>query len=196
VVGLVADAGDVLRAAFPSAGLAVLLLGGPGGGPLGGSEYVARHTGEVKGPPPSIDLEAEARLQRLLLELARSRPRLVQSAHDVSEGGLAIALGECCTAVDDEMKGVGAAVRLPGGEALAAALFGEAPGRVVVSARAEDVAEIARRAKEAGVPCLALGTTGGERLSVADAAGGAVIEVELRELRRARERCLEGLVGV
>jgi phosphoribosylformylglycinamidine synthase len=194
VVGLVADAGDVLRAAFPAAGLSVLLLGGALGGPLGGSEYVARHTGEVKGQPPAIDLDREARLQGLVLALARSRPRLLQSAHDVSDGGLSIALGECCTAADDAAASVGARVRLPDGEALAAALFGEAPSRILVSAQPEDVPAIARRAKEAGVPCVELGTTGGARLTIEDS-GRVVIDVELGALREARERCLEPIVG-
>ncbi|WP_437333141.1 phosphoribosylformylglycinamidine synthase subunit PurL [Sorangium sp. So ce394] len=200
VVGLVADAGDVLRTSFPAAGLTVLLLGDPRGGPLGGSEYVARHTGEVKGPSPAIDLDREARLQGLCLALARSRPRLLQSAHDVSDGGLAIALGECCAAADDPAALVGARVRLPEGpndgarEELAEALFGEAPSRVVVSVRPEDAPEVARKAREAGVPCTELGTTGGARLTIA-AGGGAVIDVELSALRDARDRCLEPIVG-
>ena len=62
---------------FRSEGLAVLLLGEPEGGALGGSEYVARATGEVKGKPPTIDLEAEARLQRLVLALLRDDARAI-----------------------------------------------------------------------------------------------------------------------
>jgi phosphoribosylformylglycinamidine synthase len=194
-VGLVRDAGDILRATFPGADLAVLLLGVTRGGPLGGSELVALHTGEVKGPPPAIDLLLEASLQALLLRLARSRPRLIQSAHDVSDGGLAIALAECCAAADDPQAMVGASIDLPPrDESLAAALFGEAPGRVVVTARPEDVAEIAHLAAAAGVPCAALGATGGARLAIARA-GAPLLDVDLVALRDARERCLEPIVG-
>jgi len=196
-VGLVRDAGDVTRATFPGAGLAVLLLGPRRGGPLGGSEYVSAHTGEVKGPPPEIDLGLEVRLQRLLLELMRARPRLVQSAHDVAEGGLAIALVECCAATDDPEAMVGACAALPvpdDAEDMAAALFGEAPSRVVVSARPEDVAEIARAAEAAGVPLSVLGTTGGARLTITRG-GRLAADVGLPALRDARERCLEPIVG-
>jgi phosphoribosylformylglycinamidine synthase len=194
-VGLVRDAGDVTRAVFPEAGLAVLLLGARRGGSLGGSEYVALHTGEVKGAPPEIDLGLEGRLQRLLLELVRARPRLARSAHDVSEGGLAIALAECCAGTDDPGEMVGACVALPEeDEGMAAALFGEAPSRIVVSARPEDVAEIARAAESAGVTVTVLGTTGGGRLAITRG-GRVVADVGLPALREARERCLEGIVG-
>src|SRR5262249_22999011 len=79
-VGLIADPGDVVTAPFPRAGLAVLLLGEAKPGTLGGSEYVARHTGAVKGPAPKIDLAAEMKLQHLVLDLLRARPRLLESA--------------------------------------------------------------------------------------------------------------------
>jgi phosphoribosylformylglycinamidine synthase len=64
----------------------------------------------------------------------------------------------------------------------------------VVSARPEDVPEITRRARKAGVPCVELGRTGGARLTI-EAASGPVIDVELGALRDARERCLEPIVG-
>src|SRR5262249_25643714 len=99
-VGLVSDLGDVVHATFAKNDLSIVLLGPARGGPLGGSEYVALNTDEVQGPPPVIDLALEAKLQRLMLELCRARPHLIQSAHDVSEGGLAVAVVECCTAVD------------------------------------------------------------------------------------------------
>jgi phosphoribosylformylglycinamidine synthase len=193
-VGLVRDLGDVTRAAFPRAGLVALRLGAERGGPLGGSEYVAQATGEVKGPPPAIDLALEARLQALLLDLARARPRLLESAHDVSDGGLANALVECTASAEDEVAMVGASIELGELEPVAAALFGEAPSRVVVSAAREHVAEIQRRAREAGVPCGLLGETGGREL-VMTRGGAPIARLELAALRDARERCLERLVG-
>ena len=65
-------------------------------------QVVARHTGQVKGPLPSLDLELEAKVQRLALELARAG--LVSSMHDVSDGGLAIALVESCVAADQPVR--------------------------------------------------------------------------------------------
>jgi phosphoribosylformylglycinamidine synthase subunit PurL len=191
-VGLVRDAGDVVRATFPEAGLSVVLLGGPGGGPLGGSEYVASRTGEVKGTPPRIDLADEVRLQALVLELCRAR--LLRGAHDVSDGGLAIAIAECCVAGDDAAAMVGVEVAIDAEEPLAAALFGEAPSRVVVSARPGDVTEIVRRASAGGVPVQVFGTTGGATLAITRE-GRRVVDVALAALREARERCLEPIVG-
>jgi phosphoribosylformylglycinamidine synthase len=191
-VGLVRDAGDVVRATFPEGGLSIVLLGAPLGGPLGGSEYVASRTGEVKGPPPRIDLALEARLQRLVLDLCRAR--LLRSAHDVSDGGLAVALAECCTAGDDPGAMVGAAVSIGAEEPTAAALFGEAPSRVIVGVRATDLTEVARRAAEEHVPVQIFGTTGGARL-VVDREGTRIVDVALAALRDARERCLASIVG-
>jgi phosphoribosylformylglycinamidine synthase len=194
-VGLIRDPGDIVGATFPRDGLAVLLLGAVEGGPLGGSEYVARHTsGEVKGRPPCIDLSAEAALQRLVLELLQSRPRLLESAHDVSEGGLAVALAECSTATDDVAAMVGARITLPDGERIAAALFGEAPSRIVVSAEPNNAAAIEAHAKAAGVLVTRLGDTGGDRL-VLSRRGAIIAALSLAELRDARERCLVAIVG-
>jgi phosphoribosylformylglycinamidine synthase len=193
-VGIVASADAVVEAAFPREGLVVLLLGATAGGPLGGSSFVADHTGEVKGPPPKIDLALEAKLQKLVRSLVVDRK--VASAHDVSEGGLAVALAECCTAVDDPREILGATLALPAvDEPLTSALFGEAPSRVVVSAAPGDRDEILRRAKAAGVGVTELGVTGGAALAISRA-GAAVLRVDVARLHDARERCLEPIVGV
>jgi phosphoribosylformylglycinamidine synthase len=194
VVGLVRDEGDVVRSTFPESGLRVFLLGAALGGPLGGSEYVARRTGEIKGPIATIDLDLEARLQGLVIDLCRARPRLLESAHDVSEGGLAIALAEACVAGDDERGMIGAAIDLSEDETAAAALFGEAPSRIVISAASEAAAEIERLAAARGVGCFLLGTTGSDRLRISR--GGAVlVDLELGALRDARQRALDVIVG-
>jgi phosphoribosylformylglycinamidine synthase len=195
-VGLVRDLGDVVRAAFPAEGLTVLLLGPLLGGPLGGSEYVAAHTGEVKGPPPPINLLVEQNLQTLMLELLRARPRLLESAHDVSEGGLAATLVECAVAGDDPAAMIGATIVLPGDEPLAAALFGEAPSRIVVTAKTEQLAEIERLSRARKIPVHVLGLTGGASLSLTRLDEGPIADLALSTLREARERCLEPIVGV
>ena len=96
-VGLVRSPADVVTAAFQRAGDAVILLGeaaSKGARGLGASEWLVRKLGRLAGEAPRIDLDAEVALQRLLLDLARSR--CLESAHDVSDGGLAVALAECC----------------------------------------------------------------------------------------------------
>jgi phosphoribosylformylglycinamidine synthase len=191
-VGLVAARRDVTPSAFPEGGLAIVLLGGERGGPLGGSEYVARKTGRIQGPLPRIDLDLERRLQALLLGLLRDPARPVASAHDVAEGGLAIALAECAVAGDRVR--VGAQVDLAGDEPLAAALFGEAPSRVIVSVRRDHVAAVIEKAKAAGVPAREIGATGGDRL-VITRGGAAIADVDLAALAASREACLASIVG-
>jgi phosphoribosylformylglycinamidine synthase len=153
------------------------------------------HTeGDAKGEPPSIDLSQEAKLQGLLLELITGEDRLALSAHDLSDGGLAVALAECClpTAVALETRGV--TVALPDRESLAEALFGEAPSRVLISADPRRVSEIIRLAEQAGVPATELGSTGGDRLVIRKGETD-VLSVRLEDLRAARQGCLDAIVG-
>ncbi|MDB4942923.1 MAG: Phosphoribosylformylglycinamidine synthase, synthetase subunit [Labilithrix sp.] len=198
-VGLVRDEGDVLVQAFRSEDAAIVLLGEPSAqAGLGGSEYQSLTTGKLGGPAPTIDLEAEKRLQGLVLELARARA--IESAHDVSDGGLAVALAECCTTRHDGGL-LGARVAVPAGtgpEPVAAALFGEAPSRIIVSARQDQLADVLARASAAGVPALTLGrtTTGGESAELAiEVTGGPRFSVRASELRAKRESCLDAIVG-
>ena len=191
-VGLVHDPSHVVTQWFKSAGDVVLLLGelAPSTG-LGGSELWVRRKGAVSGPPPAIDLDAEVALQRLVLGLAQGK--LLASAHDVSDGGLLVALAECCATALSPTDDVGATLSLtiptsPQGRTLA--LFGEAPTRVVISVRAADEATVAARAKDAGVPCHRLGEVGGSTLSVA-LAGGAAVQVGVGAIREARDKCLD-----
>ncbi len=203
-VGLVTHPDDIVTQWFKQPGDVVVLLGNaePGAGGLGGSEYVVQKLGKVAGDAPKIDLVAEAKLQKLVLGLARAHS--LESAHDVSAGGLAVALAECCVTAPDEKDDVGARVDLPDprhaleGVAL---LFGEEPSRVVVSVRASAMAGVLEKAKELGVPATELGVTGGHSLSFAftvkhgTAPNPAAFQVPLRTLREAREKCLEPIVG-
>ena len=109
---------------------------------------------------PSIDLDAEARLQRLLVDLARER--LLHSAHDCSDGGLAVALAESVVLGGVGFTGAGG---WPEGR-WDAALFGETPSRAVVSCSGSNVARVEAAAQEAGVPCSRLGATGGARFAI------------------------------
>ena len=195
-VGLVARPAQVIEPAFPEPGLLVLLLGAPLGGSLGGSEYLALLTGNgSQGEPPRLDLELEARLQRLVLELVRAgHEPLVRSLHDVADGGLLCALAECCVLGGVTRPKVGADVDLPGSEPLGEALFGEAPSRVVATAAPERFEEIRRRAEAAGVPCALLGTTGGTELRVRRR-GERVVGLSCDDIDRERERCLGSIVG-
>ena len=164
-VGLMDDARNALGAAFDAPGLVVLLLGGAPadageGAALAGSEYLAVAHQMVAGKP-AIDLDAEARLQRLLVALAREH--LLRSAHDCADGGLAVALAESAA-----LGGVGFAggAGWPSAGRWDAALFGESPSRAVVSCAEGDAERIEAAARAEGVPCVRLGATGGDRFAV------------------------------
>src|SRR5262249_14424754 len=107
VVGLLEHADRVVSRTFRESGDAIVLLG-EGKGELGGSEYLKVVHDLVRGEPPSLDLGAERRLQDLLVALATDR--LMRSAHDCSDGGLAVTIAECCF----DTNGMGAEVSIAG----------------------------------------------------------------------------------
>ena len=161
MMGILEDASKHLVAGFGDADAEVYLLGSGPGQPasaLGGSEYLEHIHGRVAGLP-AVDLQGEYALQRLVLR-AHGEGLLV-SAHDCSEGGLAVALAECSVLGNRAFKGD---VELPG--RLDAALFGEGQGRIVVSIVADTFRQggaaprLADLAREMGVPCTRLGRTG------------------------------------
>ena len=154
MVGVLEDAAARVPAAFQRPGDAILLLGRQRG-ELGASQYLSLLTGEVFGAPPRVDLAAERALVDCLVDCARGG--LLASAHDVSEGGLAVALAESAA-----LAGLGADVKLEpvDGAGPAAALFAEDQGVVVASARPERVAAVRELAGRHGVPCHAVGTVG------------------------------------
>jgi phosphoribosylformylglycinamidine synthase len=206
-VGLLASIDDVVTSAFKRAGCTVMLMGavgeaacrGPRG--LGGSEWLVSALGKLAGEAPLIDLAAEAKLQRLLLELARAH--LLTSAHDVADGGLVATLAECCTGGEEPAygrhgDGVGARLVLPVAESpvdAVVSLFGEAPSRVVVSTPAENAHRVEEMARAAGVPVVRIGETGGDALDVAAAPLGR-FSLRVADLRKARENCLASIVGM
>jgi phosphoribosylformylglycinamidine synthase subunit PurL len=161
VVGLIENADRVVRRAFQAAGDTVVLLG-ESRAELGGSEYLATLHDTIAGVPPALDLEREAALQRLLVQGAAAG--LLRSAHDCSDGGLAITVAESCF---DTGLGVTADVPPVGGPenwSDVAALFSESASRVVVSVAPARVGELLALAKTHAVPAAEIGTVGGDRV--------------------------------
>jgi phosphoribosylformylglycinamidine synthase len=153
------DVNRYARALFPEEGLVVALLGRRDfrqrASDLAGSEYLQVIHGLAAGRP-FIDLSLERRVQKLCRDAIQNG--LINSAHDCSEGGLAVALAECCVP-----QGVGftAEPRLP--RRWDAAMFGEGQSRIVVALSPERWEELEAMAAVSGVPLLRLGTTGGDR---------------------------------
>jgi phosphoribosylformylglycinamidine synthase len=161
-----------------------VLLVGPPGAELGCSEYLAHRLGRTDdlGPPPSLDLDVERAVQTFVREAARRG--LLRSAHDCSEGGLAVAIAECCIAGDigfafngyDEDEGP------PRPERLDAALFGEGQSRIVLSCRPTNSPALFTLLRELGISgaLSVLGVVGGDILSWSDD-----LSVSVKELARA-----------
>ena len=179
VVGVLDDVSHVLTRVFPEPDLDIVLLGDPAGG-LGGSEYLKQHHGLVRGRPSAVDLDRERALQGLLVDAAQGR--WIRSAHDGSDGGLAVTLAECCV----ESGTVGAQVDLPSWDGaddrfgVVQALFGEAPSRVIVSVAAGQRDQLLSSARERSVPATVIGSTGGDRLRLA-VAGQPVADIGVDE---------------
>jgi phosphoribosylformylglycinamidine synthase len=153
MVGLIDDIDHVTRATFQHAGDAIVLLGEPTG-ELGGSEYLTRVHGVTAGAPPKCDLAGERRLIDALLEAIRSG--IVTSAHDCSDGGLAVALAECAMANMEDVTSASVDLTPWSSIPTRALLFGEAQGRIVVSTGSAE--EVERIAAAHGVPARRIGT--------------------------------------
>ena len=152
MVGLIDDLSHITRATFQRDSAAILLLGDLGG-ELGGSEYLATIHGTVIGAPPRCDVEREKAVIDVLLEAIRSGA--VSSAHDCSDGGLAVALAECCIANPEHESGAEIDLSSYSDLSNRAILFGESQGRVVVSSVAP--ARVLEIAAKSGVPCTQIG---------------------------------------
>jgi phosphoribosylformylglycinamidine synthase len=180
MLGLLDDVSKHLRAAFDRPGAEVWLLGAGVAQPaatLAGSEYLEAVHGRVAGLP-AIDLEAELRLHQLVLRA--NEEGLLLSAHDCSDGGLAVALAESCIFGDHGFDGIPV---IDG--RLDAALFGEAQGRIVVSLRQEAATRLSVLAASMAVPVTPLGVTaatGGFRLGP--------VNTSVQELRNSYEALL------
>ena len=194
MVGLIEPADRATTQWFKRAGDAIVLLGTTRED-LGGTEYlrVAHH--REQGTPPYLNLDEERALQACVLKLIGEG--LVQSAHDCSDGGLAVALAECCMTGETPL---GATVRLDAkGLRRDALLFGESPSRVVLSVEPEQADKVVAAAQAAGVAAARIGQVGGARLTVevAGAGKGAVVAIDTEvgalyeRWRYAIERALE-----
>jgi phosphoribosylformylglycinamidine synthase subunit PurL len=193
VVGLIEDTTRTMTRQFKRAGAPVVLLG-DNRGELGGSEYLALVHGVVAGAPPALDLGREHALQRLTVRAIREG--LVDSAHDCSEGGIAIALAECCFGTG----GIGVRAHLPAVTGVPDALridatfFAESASRVIVSTRDDRLPRLLAAAAAAGVPASVIGRTGGDRIQLA-LDGRVDIDVAVRDAEHLWSTAIEKKMG-
>jgi phosphoribosylformylglycinamidine synthase len=178
VLGVHDDVRKRLPIGFGQPGRSVVLLGRTLA-EFGGSLWAQVAHGHLGGRPPAVDLDAERALAAVLADGALRG--LLEAAHDLSDGGLAIVLAECCVA-----GGVGATVALPGD--VFTQLFSESAARAVVAVRPGAEAEFASLCSSAGVAAAVLGQTGGPALVV-----DGWFRIGLNELAAAHSGTLPGL---
>jgi phosphoribosylformylglycinamidine synthase len=168
-VGVLDDFTASMTLRFKADGEAILLIGETRGW-LGQSVYLREVCGREEGAPPPVDLAAEKRHGDFVRSLIRDG--LVTAAHDISDGGLLVALAEMAI-----VSGIGAVLEAPASMPAHAFWFGEDQGRYVVTGNNADL--IAERAKAAGVPLARLGATGGKALAIAGE--GPIAVAQLKE---------------
>jgi len=160
IVGMVDDIKQITGPAFKEEGDILILLG-ENKEELGASEYVKTIHQKEKGMPPQIDLEEEKRIHDFCLEIISLG--LVESAHDVSEGGLACCLAESSFLSD---KKTGLSVNLRDGIRSDAVLFGETQSRIIITSKNQNKQKILELAKNKQVKAAVIGKTGGDRIVI------------------------------
>ncbi len=179
VVGAVGLLEDYKKqgAAFFSSEEDIICLLGSDQISLGGSQYLKTMHSKTAGKPANIDLLFEKRLQVMLRRLISEN--LINSAHDLSDGGLAVALAECC------MPGnYGAEIELELQKDPVNELFGEGPSRVLLSVSANLYGEVENLCSEAALPLQKLGKTGGQALII-NSGDDIIIKLTLSEMSKA-----------
>ncbi len=189
IVGLLEKDAQPVGSYFLAPGRRVALLGGFPDGDwndaalrFGSSEYARTVLGAVWGLPPALDLDSEIRVQACCRELARQG--IIESAHDVSDGGLGVALAEACFA------GVGLEAKLESSLGPGLALFGEFASRIVVSVQENRLAALDSIAAQYGVRADPVGATQAEVLSLS-VNGNSAIRGSVKEFWQIWEQALE-----
>jgi len=183
MVGLVEDISKLCTMGFKEEGDEIILLG-DNKGEIGGSEYLNVCFGIMKGKTPCIDLDLEKRVQRLVLELIDKK--LIKSSHDISEGGLAVALSECAIY---ENKGVEIALKTSLGNDIE--LFSESQSRIIISLDKNNTEIVMELAQKYNVRSESIGYVKGTKVSIC-INGKSVIDLPLELLEerwRKRIKC-------
>jgi phosphoribosylformylglycinamidine synthase II len=182
-VGLLADVNRMATIAFKREGDAIILIGETKGH-LGQSVYLREVEGKEEGAAPPVDLAAEKKngdFVRALIEKRRA-----DTVHDVSDGGLLVALAEMALAAD-----IGIEIDVPAKQRIASFFFGEDQARYLLSATPEEADRIASEAKSASVAALILGRTIASKVLRIAGEG----EIELSKLRKAHEAWFPGFMS-
>ena len=186
MVGIVDDINQVCTPAFKSAGDVIVLIGETFN-ELGGSEYLKVQHNLVAGAVPELDFDLEKDVQQIVRQAIRGD--LLSSAHDLSEGGLAVALAECAIA-----GGLGAHIVIDEQLPAVASLFGESQSRILVSLAVADMEMLNDLLHFYELPFSVIGEVGGDNLLI-ESAEGVMIDLPLAELQEIYDTSLQGYLG-
>ena len=184
MVGLIEDVSRHVTQWFKGEGDVIAILGETKE-ELGGSEYLKIIHKLDKGRPPHLDINIEKRLQKACLNAIHDD--IIKSAHDCSEGGLSVALAECCISSPHGV--IGAEITLPVSMRRDAILFAESQSRIVISLAEEDITRLMAIADKHSVPAIIIGKAGGDRLKI-----NGLINMPVKELKEEWKGALEKLL--
>lgn len=194
MVGVLEDVSKHTTMAFKDEGDIIALLG-VCRNELGGSEYLRWQFGLEVGDPPILDWRLEKVVQAVCREGIRRG--IVKSAHDCSEGGLAVCLAECCITGEIgafiDLKPVAESAKV--NDRFSALLFGETASRIVVTVAPDSLQELQAIAEKQGCPMFVLGKTGGEKLLIT-LAGKELVKEEVRNLKAVWSTALAQKLGL
>ncbi|MGH7818342.1 MAG: AIR synthase related protein, partial [Candidatus Binatia bacterium] len=186
MVGLLEDVTLRVTQGFKEEGDMIVLVGRTRE-EIGGSEYLATIHGRVCGTPPWIDLDFERRLQAFVI--AAAGEGWLRSAHDVAEGGLAVAVAECCLSAAEGPRG--ARVNFESAMRSDLLLFGESQSRLILSLERKDLPRLRDRARRDEIPLEVVGEVRGDRLEIGD-----LLDLPLSEMIARWSTALERRLGV
>jgi len=161
MIGLIEHTKNITTQWFKDENDVILMLGETRE-ELGASEYLSFVHKQTRGEIPQLDLDVEKKMQDKLLEAIECG--LVKSAHDVSDGGLAIALAECC--ISNQEKPIGADITIDSSIRADCLLFGESQSRVIVSASPNNTDRLQQLFDDGHIACARIGVVKGEQLSI------------------------------
>ena len=191
MVGIVEDISHVTTSYFKDEGDVILLLG-ENKEELGMSLYLKEIHHTIRGYPPQLYPHMEKKIQDLCLKAIQAG--VIKSAHDVSEGGLAVAIAECCIPFDESSTGVGALIELQDEDMRPdALLFGETQSRIIISVSPEKVKDIFKMSTDLHVPVKIIGRVEGENLII-KRGSEIFIHMPIREIARIWRRAIPELM--
>ena len=180
MVGLIEKADQVTRSFIKEAGQSIVLIGGLPH-ELGGSYFLQTEYGKKEGTCPNVDLDEETKIQDFLLESIGSGN--INAAHDLSEGGLLVAIAEMLFE-NPELGAELALDSLGDSNRLDALLFGESQGRVLVAVEKDHLNTVLDSAQKSGLSAMSLGVTSDSGRLKLSVAGNEILDSEVNKLHK------------